>query len=371
MVTLRHWLRFGLTLGASLMLISCGGNDSTPEETTSDNVEIAEEETGTARLSPALISTGWPDTDAPVVPEQIGMSPEGIGAFRAAISAAVQERGAAGMTALLVRDGHVATFVSVGMAPEGNAPAGASTVWIAPALTAPVITTGLLMLYDEGQFSLDEPAGYYLPEGRLGPVETEEEGPTIAELMVGDGTNGPDLRLQAEIIQYISGVPVAAYLDDRIFNQLGMTSMRLSVDEASERIVLEASLRDMARFTQMLASNGGFGGARILDGGTVRMMATDRLPDDRWALDSGLGEDMTPGLIGRGLGVAVLRSAGVTGSGASDDSFFAAGSGSFLLVDPPQGLVMVGLSEGSGGRDGDADIFRAAASAAYGALADE
>ncbi|MEM9233995.1 MAG: serine hydrolase domain-containing protein [Pseudomonadota bacterium] len=367
MKTCQHWL----ALGAAAFLVACGGDDTSSDVPEAQDLETTETETGPTRLAPALISTGWPDTDAPVVPEQIGMTANGIEEFRGAITAAVNERGAAGMTALLVRDGHVASFVSAGMMPAGDAPAGNSTVWRAPALTAPVISTGLLMLYDEGQFSLDEPAAYYLPEGRLGPAGTEEQGPTIAQLMAGDGTADPDLRLQAEVIEYISGEPVDVYLDNRIFEPLGMMSMRVMAGDNPDDLTLEASLRDMARFTQMLASGGNLGGARILDGGTVATMATDHLPDDRWALNSGLGEDMTPGVLGRGLGVAVLRSAGVTGPGATQGSFFAAGEGSFFLVDRDQGLVLVGLSEGTGGRDGDADVLRAAASAAYGALATE
>lgn len=366
MVDWRIWT----ACGTALLLAACGSKDELAETAAAPGADqlIDEEpqETGPAgRLTPALISTGWPDLQTPVLPERLGMSREGITAFEEAVAAAVDERGAPGMAVILVRDGHVASYVAVGSAPEGGATAAANTVWQTETLAAPVITTGLLMLYDEGQFLLDEPAGYYLPEGRLGP--DPDTGPTVGELMSGNGSDGPDLQLQAEMIEYISQTLVGVYLEERIFNPLGMTSMALA-EGPGGRLVLQASLKDMARFSQMLASRGGIGGARILDAGTVREMATDRLSGDRWALNSGLGEDMTPGSVGRGLGVSVVRVPDVTGPGASIGSFFAAGEGSFLLVDSHQGLTLVGLSEGTGGRDGDADVFRAIASAAYGAL---
>ena len=362
--------RYGPAGALCLVLAACGGSNAPADEPAEaeEDLVIVEESSTAGRLPPALISTGWPDLQTPVLPEQLGMTAEGLTDFRMAIASAVEARGAEGMTALLVRDGHVAAFVTAGNAPAGEALAGADTVWRSRVLAAPVITAGMLMLYDEGQFTLDEPAAYYLPEGRLGPVGSEEDSPTIAQIMTGDGTTGPDLNLQAEIIQNVSDTPVEVYLDERIFNQLGMTSMRLT-EGAGGTFVLEASLRDMARFGQLLASGGGVGGARILDSATVSLMSRDHLPDDRWALNSGLGEDMTPGVIGRGLGVAVLRSAGVTGPGATAGSYFSAGEGAFLLIDQGQGLLLVGLSEGAGGRDGDAYIFRAAARAAYGAIA--
>ena len=354
--------------GTAMLLAACGGNKEPADAlANADDEPLIEEaeETGPGRMPPALISTGWPDLQTPVLPERLGMTREGITAFESAAEAAVEERGAPGMAVILVRDGHVATYMAVGTAPDDNSTAAANTVWETEALAAPIITAGLLMLYDEGQFTLDEPAGYYLPEGRLGP--DPESGPTVGELMAGNGSDSPNLRLQAEMIEYISQTLVAVYLEERIFNPLGMTSMTLT-DRPGGRLAVTTNLRDMARFSQMLASKGGIGGARILDAGTVKEMATDRLAGDRWALNSGLGEDMTPGTVGRGLGVSVVRVPDVTGPGASIGSFFAAGQGCFLLVDPHQGMTLVGLSEGTGGRDGDADVFRAIASAAYGAL---
>jgi CubicO group peptidase (beta-lactamase class C family) len=352
----------------------------------------------------------------------------------------------AGCEVAVARRGQVAHLSSLGHRDrERGVPVGDDTIWRIYSMTKPLTGVALLTLYEQGLFQLDDPVHRFLPELRdvkvgvpdgeggwrmvdparpmsvrdammhmtgigYGPKGARLDLATIGErppsMRVGGGTlqtlverlGGEPLRFHpgtgwlyslstdvcARLVEVLSGRRFDHYLQQAIFDPLGMPDTRFSVPDAeigrfaalyrrnpdkSLRLLddpvtsgyrthpaflsggggLVSTTADYLRFAQMLVQGGELDGVRVLAPRTVELMRTNHLPGggdlSSVALPGGYGEVGFAGM-GFGLTVAVSLGPAATGVVGSPGEFMWGGAASTIFwVDPVDEVVAVFMTQ--------------------------
>lgn len=343
----------------------------------------------------------------------------------------------AGVSALIYEKDQEVYFNAFGYADrEAEVPMDRNTIVRIYSMTKPITGTALMTLYEEGAFKLDDPLAKYAPEfaDMKVYVDTDEEGAMILEparrpVTIRDITRhtsgivtntpdtmafgklvretnpmdrentlvqmaekfgslplafhpgdqwayGPSVDVQAFMVERISGMPYADYLQTHVLDPLKMSNTRYYLPEAEqdkfaaayrmaeggqlERVPdemansfnterwpltpggygLTSTLDDYMRFARMLVHKGTFDGATVLQPETVELMATNQLSDtisQRMWLPS-------KGQVGFGIDFAVRTRppASVDENHGIVGEFFWDGAASTLFwVDPVNELTAV------------------------------
>ncbi|MEX1033768.1 MAG: serine hydrolase domain-containing protein [Cellvibrionaceae bacterium] len=406
-----------------------------------------------------LGSCGSPDVaDWPVPPaaggaQDAGFSEQGIAELDAAMEKVVADQDVAGMVWLLVRDGKVATYEARGYAAlNRQVPMERDTLFRIYSMTKPVTGVAMMILHEEGRWDFDDPISRHIPEfADLQVISEDGEGvvplerqPTMRELLnhtagFGYGLAGSDpvntafrdrevlnssdldeliakvkdipllsqpgeqwyysiaVDIQGYVVQQLSGQPFGEFLQERIFQPLGMNDTAFYVrPEARERFAevhnwdadhgklvqrphrsdrpsyldperlesggggLVSSTGDYARFLQMLVNGGEFQGKRILSSESVDIMRTNSLPEGM----NLRGSSTRPGQAGRGFGVdfAVITDPEAAETPQGQGTYYWAGAaGTWFWIDPTEDMFWVGMIQAQGARRPDAANMRSIA----------
>jgi len=101
---------------------------------------------------------------AALKPEHVGLSSERLGRITRWMQALVEQGKFAGLTTLVARRGQVAYLESCGkMDLAAGKPMRADTIVRIYSMTKPLVSTAIMMLYEEGRFQLDDPISRFLP----------------------------------------------------------------------------------------------------------------------------------------------------------------------------------------------------------------
>ena len=188
------------------------------------------------------------------------------------------------------------------------------------------------------------------------------------------------------VIEVVSGQTLGAFLDERIFEPLGMSDTAFFVPaQKYERLAepfpadpdggppvalidmrtaprfesggggLFSTMDDYARFAQMLFQGGIFGGTRILSRKTLEWMTSDHLgPNVRIGTPSLLQPGHT-----FGLGFAIRRDAGMGQTPGTPGEFFWGGvAGTYFWVAPKEELFALMMVQAPRQRDHFRQLFR-------------
>jgi CubicO group peptidase (beta-lactamase class C family) len=345
--------------------------------------------------------------------------------------------GAVLMIARRGRLGYCETFGHLD--PAERAPMPVDAMFSIASMTKPLVTVGALMLCEEGCMAVNQPVRNYLPQltnmrvnppqcdGAAGaPTEAALREMTIEDLMrhtaglsYGRGEKAlyarypfssdvastkwtgaefldqlatlplhyqPGSQWEYSLgldvlglaIEAVAGMPLARYLDERLFRPLGMRDTAFTVPAGKVSRYAKALPRDPVtgeaqqlrdgttphkfdcgggcavstaadylRFAQMLLNRGELDGVRVLSRKTVEFMTSDHLGPE---VDlSKLNDYPNIRGYGFGLGVAVRRSAGRGGMPSTAGEFHWAGStGTYFWVDPAEELVVVFMAHAPG-----------------------
>lgn len=369
-----------------------------------------------------------------VSPESVGMSSERLERLNAGMQKIIDDGRLAGITTMIARHGKIAHFETFGQQNiEAGTPMPKDAIFRIYSMSKPITGVALMMLYEEGLFRLSDPVAKYIPEfkdlkvaagvGADGPILEDADHPmTIRELMSHTGglsygifsqsqvdemygeanildRNGTlkdmveklgkiplrqqpgsmwhysvSVDVQGYLVEVLSGQPFDEFLQERIFDPLGMTDSSFWVPaEKVDRFAqvygygedrslvagegfgggdpadspylkpttffsggggLVASTMDYMRFCQMLLNGGELDGARILSPLTIDLMHRNQLPRE-------LGE-MSPG-TSFGLDFAVIDDP-VAADGISKGEYYWGGAaGTWFWIDPVEDLVFVGM----------------------------
>ncbi|MGV3591137.1 MAG: serine hydrolase domain-containing protein [Gammaproteobacteria bacterium] len=363
-------------------------------------------------------------------PEAAGMSAERLAVLDAGIQAEVDAGNVAGVVVAVARHGTLVHEKAYGFADiETNTPMRTDHLFRLYSMTKAVASVALLTLYEKGHFQLNDPLENYIPAFRdlqvyagqdaSGNMLLEEmkRKPTILDafrhtlgLAGGVGQHPIDIvyrenglsmgalesltdemqklgrvplryqpgeqwvyglghDVQAYLVEYFSGMPYEDYLQQVIFDPLGMKDTMFGVpprvaerfatvygvnadgglqaqegdayarytDHAFATLSLSGSTGDYLRFAQMLLNKGELDGVRILGRKTVEMMSRNWLPENIPSISAN-----GPHATGWGLGVSVVIDENALGRMGSNGAWGWSGAAStFFTVDPQEDLTYV------------------------------
>lgn len=382
-----------------------------------------------------------PDSPLPVAePRALGFAPERLPRIAVALNAEIARDALPGAVLMIARRGRLVYCETFGhLDPVARTAMPVDAMFSIASMTKPLVAVGALMLAEEGRLGINEAVGRYLPQlaqmqvnppqcdGAAGaPTVAPDRQMTVEDLMrhtaglsYGRGdkalyarypvssdvastkwTGGEFLEQLAAlplhyqpgsmweyslgldvlglVIEAVTGLSLAEYLDEKLFRPLRMKDTVFTVPAAAVSRYARAlpvdpltrqpqTLRDgttphkfdcgggcavstagdYLRFAQMLLNGGELDGARVLSRKSVEYMTSDHLGPE---VDLAKLNDY-PNIRGHGfgLGVAVRRSAGRGGMPGSAGEFHWAGStGTYFWVDPAEELVTVFMAHAPG-----------------------
>lgn len=380
-------------------------------------------------------------------PEDVGLSSARLGNVTRLVQGYVDDGKIPGAIAMVARRGKIVQFETFGRRDvESDAPMSPDTIFRIYSMTKPIASVALMTLYEQGKFQLDDPVSTFVPEfkdlkvfagGTAEQYEVREpaRAMTVRDVLMhtsglisgGDATPVGQLYQRAELrgsasngtlaemvakvgqlplhcdpgsawhygistdivgylCEVISGVRFDRFLQERIFQPLGITNTGFHVPEselgrfaanyrrgsstepsyvsmdrpdASSAYArprsyfsgaggLVSTAADYMRFCKMLANGGELDGTRILGTRTLQFMTTNHLPDGRDL--TGMGQsrftETTMEGIGFGLGFAVLldpTKAQVIGT--PGEYYWGGAASTAFFVSPREDLVMVFLTQ--------------------------
>ena len=250
-------------------------------------------------------------------PESVGFSSAGLKSFQQAMRALVDEQQLAGVTTLVARHGKVVHFDAYGLQDlESKKPVTKDTIFRIASMTKPIAGVAMMMLWEEGKWTLDDPVARHIPEfAGLKVATASGEVPqvkpmTMRQLMshtagfdvsggytkhnISDRTQplqamidklaklplatqpgsdwryGPSVDIQGYVVEKLSGQALDVFLSKRIFEPLGMKDTGFWVDPAKKdritnihtygadkRIITAATQGNPTRKPVFLSGSGG------------------------------------------------------------------------------------------------------------------
>ncbi len=355
-------------------------------------------------------------------PESVGMSSERLERLDAVMQRYIDSNMVAGTVTLVARQGKVVHLKAQGYRYiEGNEPMSTDAIFVIMSMTKPIVSTALMMLFEEGHFLLDDPISRYLPEfadkevlvGTEGGVErvaaerpitfrhvlthtagvdpsrrllSEEERAllgrrsTLEETLVararlplafhpGDQWRyGSSTNYVALLVERISGRRLDQFLQQRIFDRLGMVDTHYNVPASKvDRMAavyspsgpgntielrsapeprrptsyfggvagLSSTADDYFRFAQMILNGGELDGVRLLSPATVNLMITNHTGDMPIYIK---GADA----YGFGLGFSMVTDPAKSRQALTPGTFGWGGAwGTVFWIDPTEEMVSI------------------------------
>jgi CubicO group peptidase (beta-lactamase class C family) len=407
------------------------------------------------------------DDHLPVVqPEEVGFDSAQLAKIEPFFQGRVDRGEIAGIVTLVARKGKIAHFSAVGyLDAQREIPMELDSLFRIYSMTKPIATTALMMLYQDGKFQLTDPLSKFIPEfaklrvlrtpngpmdetvgldrpptvqdilrhtagfshgigvndydldfvssGIFSPETTLEEMMTLLSeipLMNQPGSQfrysvGPDVALR--LVEIISGMSADDYLEQRIFEPLGMESSGYVADSDNAHrlgpvhwlkdgelapindeygkpdggflvqpwsvnnytldheykggsLGLLSTAEDYWRFAQTLLNGGELEDQRILGSGTVDFMRRNHLTAQQrpsYSQDEGFG-----------LGFSVVEDPAGVGYPSNEGNYYWSGAAATLFwIDPVEEIVVIGMTQHRGAPGSDS-IRGELSALVYGAL---
>ncbi len=209
-----------------------------------------------------------------------GFTREGLAAFNDRFHALVAEKQLAGVVTLIARHGQVVNLDAYGVldaSADPPAPVAADSIFRIASMTKPITGAAMMMLWEEGKWSLDDPVARHIPQFEGLKVRRKDGDPvpqdrpmTMAQLMSHsagfgraaeyqdlnlregdlqdmidklaarplsfqpgrDWRYGPSVDIQGYLVEKMSGQGLDEFFEERLFAPLGMTDTGFWVDPA-------------------------------------------------------------------------------------------------------------------------------------------
>ena len=370
-----------------------------------------------------------------VDPADVGLSAARLERLDAGMQAMVDDDKLAGVVTLLARHGKIAFADVAGVQDvESGRPMARDSIFRIFSMTKPITGVAMMMLYEEGRWRLNDPVSRYIPElaglqvyageDADGSMRLQDAGHemTMRELMTHTAGLGyvlnprhpvnqlfmqkrvlnpmeplsamidklatvpllaqPGTRwiysaavdVQGYLVEKLSGQPFGEFLDERIFEPLGMVdtafyvppsevsrvALRHSAGEDGGLVLnsrgdpftsppagpsggggLYGTADDYIRFTQMLLNGGELDGNRLLAPRTVEMMHTNHMSAEATA-------NMRPGM-GFGMDFMIYDDPAAAGEPHAPGAYYWLGiDGTWFWIDPALDLAFVGMLQHQG-----------------------
>jgi len=372
-------------------------------------------------------------------PASVGFSPERLDRLDEAMQAEIDAGHYAGISLMVARHGALVKSRRYGYQTlESREQMRKDAIFRIASMTKPIIAAAMMTLYEQGRWQLDDPVTTFIPEfadlrvlqdDKLVPLDRPmimrhlmatcagfafgvpmgSTNPKVDEMYAAaglfSGTNedliaklaklpleaqpgtlfryGLQQEVQGVIIQRLSGEPLDAFLERRIFGPLNMKDTGFGVapekrDRIAPRYALDDNLhlqlaadqspfpvlagvpagekpkyllsiaglystaQDYLRFAQMLAHGGMLDNVRILAPTSIKLMMSNLLPND---VPVRFDQPFTG--VGYGMGVGIVLDpahADFNGGAIGAGSYYWGGvHGTWFWVDPTYDIIVIGM----------------------------
>ena len=155
-----------------------------------------------------------------VSPEEVGFSSDRLDRVNQLVQGYVDEGKLAGAVTMLSREGEVFHFESHGWADiDRGLPMENDSIFRIYSMTKPITSVAVMMLYEEGHFSLDDPVGKFIPE--------------LGRMKVYDGMGERGMRLVEQdrpitirhLLTHTSGLSMGSHKDSPVEEQYRQSDM--------------------------------------------------------------------------------------------------------------------------------------------------
>src|SRR5580765_1523320 len=100
-----------------------------------------------------------------VAPESVGFSADGLEALKKSMRAFVDDGKLAGVTTLVARHGKVVYLDAYGVQDlTTKKPVASNTIFRIASMTKPIVGVAMMMLWEQGKWTLDDPVAKHIPE---------------------------------------------------------------------------------------------------------------------------------------------------------------------------------------------------------------
>jgi CubicO group peptidase (beta-lactamase class C family) len=369
-------------------------------------------------------------------PEDVGMSTERLGRITAAVRQHIEAGDVAGVVTLVARRGRIVHHDAQGMRNiETKTAMAKDDIFRLASMSKPVTGAAVMMLIEEGKLRLGDPVSRFIPEFRNPKVAVERSGRrggangapaydvisaqreiTIRDLLThtsglvsgGLGAAAAPMRTPTDtlasyvpklgavpldfqpgtlwrysgsagfdvlsrIVEIVSGQTFDVFLEQRLFDPLGMKDTGFVMDAVREARIptlyqrgagglqaqsrqsattyfsgaggLMASAEDYLQFAQMMLDGGALNGTRFLGPRSVALMTANHTGD---MVNGQFGRP--PRGMGFGLSVQVVEDPVAADLRVSKGSYgWAGGTGVSFWIEPEEQLVSIFFIQGSGG----------------------
>ena len=118
-----------------------------------------------SKTNPTVASRAATATSPTAAPEEVGLSSERLERIASAIQKSMDDGRIAGGVSLVARHGKIAYFKAVGNADrDAKKPMRTDSIFRICSMSKPLTSVAVMMLYEEGRFTLNEPVSDFLPE---------------------------------------------------------------------------------------------------------------------------------------------------------------------------------------------------------------
>jgi CubicO group peptidase (beta-lactamase class C family) len=126
---------------------------------------VVQSQTG-SNLTKKAVNSSSPETKSPAMsPETVGLSSQRLDRIGGTIQANIDAGRIAGAVSLVARHGKVAYFKAFGMADkEAQKPMRTDNIFRICSMSKPITSVAVMLLYEEGRFTLNEPVSDFIPE---------------------------------------------------------------------------------------------------------------------------------------------------------------------------------------------------------------
>jgi CubicO group peptidase (beta-lactamase class C family) len=385
---------------------------------------------------------------AMAAPESVGFSAAGLSALNAGMHGLVDSQKLAGVTTLVARHGKVVHFDAYGKRDlDTGAAMEKDTIFRIASMTKPTVGVAMMMLWEQGKWKLSDRLDKHIPEfkglkvkAKDGAISEMKSPQTLAQIMshtAGFGVNadyeklnfgqgdlqgmidklaalplysqpgtdwayGPDVNIQGDLVEKLSGQKLDVFMQEHLFGPLGMVDTAFWQPEAKAtriakintykdgKIVtaptqgnptkkpsfmagsggLTSTTEDYYKFCQMVLNGGQSNGRRYLKAETVKLMRTS-------VLQPGVMVDLygpdQPGL-GFGLDFAVIEDPSKVPTPQGRNTFYWGGAfGTWFWLDPTNDMLFVGMIQNLNGSvpgQGTPNVRQISPQLTYAALTD-
>jgi CubicO group peptidase (beta-lactamase class C family) len=191
--------------------------------------------------SMALVSFGSGNGKSlkPGSPEEAGLAKDRLDRIGQVMQQHIAANRIAGAIGLIARRGKIGYFESWGMMDkEGNKPMRKDAIFRIYSMTKAVTGVAVMILFEEGKFTLSEPASKYLPELRNLKVAIDKTDPATGKRVYEIVPSTRDMTI-LDLLRHTSGLDYQGPRDEKgewLYPKLGVSRPDISIEEAVKRL---------------------------------------------------------------------------------------------------------------------------------------